>query len=137
MTERSVAPLEQVAIAPLPIERFADVLTPEQQEGLERTITRSQSLLAGRVVWNVNSTAYGGGVAEMLRSLIAYSRAAGADARWVVMGGEPDFFRITKRIHNNLHGNAGDGGPLGERERRIYEQVAADTAEQLAALVQP
>ena len=136
MSGRAVAPPAQVDVSPLPIERFAEVLTPEQQEGLDRTVARAQSLLAGRVVWNVNTTAYGGGVAEMLRSLIAYSRAAGADARWLVMGGEPDFFRITKRIHNNLHGHAGDGGPLGSAEREIYEAVAASTADQLGGLVQ-
>lgn len=136
MSGRAVAPLTEVAVSPLPIERFAEVLTAEQQSGLERTVARSQALLAGRVVWNVNSTGYGGGVAEMLRSLIAYSRAAGADARWLVMGGETDFFRITKRIHNNLHGHAGDGGPLGGLEREIYEAVAGETVAQLGSLVQ-
>src|SRR3954453_9751021 len=50
----------------------------------------------------------GGGGAEMLWSLIAYARATGVDARWVVIGGEDDFFRVTKRIHNNLHGHVGD-----------------------------
>jgi trehalose synthase len=137
MRKRAIAPLEQVPVAPLPIERFAEVLTAEQQDALERTIVRARRELEGRVVWNVNTTAYGGGVAEMLHSLIAYSRAAGVDARWVVMGGEPDFFRVTKRIHNNLHGAAGDGGPLGEHERRIYEAVATTTAEQLGELVRP
>jgi trehalose synthase len=132
---RAIAPLQHVDVQSMPIERFSEVLTAAQQVGLERTVTRAQRSLAGRVVWNVNSTAFGGGVAEMLRSLIAYSRAAGADARWVVMGGEPDFFRVTKRIHNNLHGYAGDGGPLGDAERDIYEAVAAATVEQLAPLV--
>jgi trehalose synthase len=132
-----VAPLEHVEVAPLPIERFAEVLTAEQEERREHAVARAQQSFAGRVVWNVNSTAFGGGVAEMLRSLIAYSRAAGVDARWVVMGGEPDFFRITKRMHNNLHGHAGDGGPLGDAERSIYEAVAAANAEQLAPLVRP
>jgi trehalose synthase len=130
-------PLQHVEVAPLPIQRFAEVLTAEQEEGRERTVARAQHSLAGRIVWNVNSTAYGGGVAEMLRSLIAYSRAAGADARWVVMGGEPDFYRVTKRIHNNLHGHAGDGGPLGDLERSIYEAVAAANADQFASLVRP
>ena len=134
---RTVAPIGQVEISPLPIERFRDVLTREQVAALERTIERSKRALAGRVVWNVNSTQYGGGVAEMLRSLVAYSRAAGADARWLVMGGEPDFFRITKRIHNNLHGHAGDGGPLGDHEREIYDAVAQANVEQLRELVQP
>jgi trehalose synthase len=132
-----VKPLQHVEVASLPIERFAEVLTAEQEDGRERTVARARQTLAGRVVWNVNSTAFGGGVAEMLRSLIAYSRAAGVDTRWVVMGGEPDFFRVTKRMHNNLHGAAGDGGPLGDLERSIYEAVAAANVEQLAALVRP
>src|SRR4051794_25690549 len=119
------------------LERFDELITAEQQEVLDRTTARALSLLADRVVWNVNSTARGGGVAEMLQSLIAYGRAAGVDVRWVVMGGEPDFFRVTKRIHNRLHGHAGDGGPLGEREREIYESVSADSATQLADLVRP
>jgi trehalose synthase len=71
----------------------------------------------------------------MLHSLLAYSRAAGVDARWIVMGGEPGFFHVTKRLHNNLHGNAGDGGPLGDSEREVYETVAAATAEQLRSRV--
>ena len=134
---RAVTQLQHVDIPTLPIERFAEVLTAEQEDGRERTVARARQALAGRVVWNVNSTAFGGGVAEMLRSLIAYSRAAGVDTRWVVMGGEPDFFRVTKRMHNNLHGDPGDGGPLGDRERSIYEAAAAANFEQLAALVRP
>src|SRR5215212_2068883 len=129
--------LTHVPVAPLSPDRFKQILDPRQSEELDNAIQRAQSAFAGRVIWSVNSTAYGGGVAEMLHSLIAYSRAAGADARWVVMGGEPDFFRVTKRIHNNLHGFAGDGGPLGDREHAIYEAVAAATAEQMAALVKP
>ena len=69
----------------------------------------------GRVVWHVNSTARGGGVAELLHSLLAYARGAGVDVRWLTIDGNPDFFRVTKRIHNHLHGSAGDGGPLGSR----------------------
>src|SRR5262249_55401070 len=118
----------------MPLDRFAEVITPEQQRELEEAERTARSLLDGRVVWNVNSTAYGGGVAEMLHSLIAYARATGVDGRWVVMGGEPDFFRVTKRIHNNLHGHPGDGGPLGDHEREIYEAAAEGACEQLAEL---
>ena len=49
----------------------------------------------------------------MLQSLIAYARGAGFDARWLVLAGTPEFFLVTKRIHNYLHGSAGDGGALG------------------------
>jgi trehalose synthase len=134
---REILPIEQVEVAPLSLDRFAGVIAREQQDYLDEETAKANVLLDGRVIWNVNSTARGGGVAEMLRSLIAYGRAAGVDVRWVVMGGEPDFFRITKRIHNNLHGHAGDGGPLGDLEREIYEATATATAGQLAGLVRP
>jgi trehalose synthase len=76
-------------------------------------------------VWNVNSTAQGGGVAEMLYSLVPYARGAGVDARWIVIRGDDEFFRITKRIHNRLHGAAGDGLPLGAAQREHYDAVLA------------
>ena len=101
------AEIVDVPVAPLRWQRFNEVLAGEQTEALEHTVTRAQRLLAGRVVWNVNSTARGGGVAEMLTSLIAYTRGAGVDARWLVIEGNPEFFRVTKRIHNRLHGAAG------------------------------
>jgi hypothetical protein len=59
----------------------------------------------------------------MLRSLIGYVRGAGLDGRWVVAEGDPEFFRITKRLHNRLHGVAGDGGPLADAERAAYERA--------------
>ena len=103
------------------------------QEGYRafgEAIGSAQEFLDGRIVWNVNSTARGGGVAEMLASLLAYAHGAGVDARWVVISGNPDFFRVTKRIHNNLHGAPGDGGPLGPEEHQIYENnLEANTAE--------
>ena len=127
----AITPVEEVGVAPLALDRFAEVLSDEQEAEFWRMAGLARSLLAERTVWSVNSTARGGGVAEMLRSLLAYSRGAGTDARWVVIGGEPDFFRVTKRIHNHLHGWAGDGGPLGATEREIYELVTSVAAEQL------
>ena len=49
----------------------------------------------------------------MLQTLLAYAQGAGIENRWLVLDGDPDFFTITKRIHNRLHGDPGDGGPLG------------------------
>jgi trehalose synthase len=127
----ALASITPVAVAPVPLERFAEVLLPEQMRELERTVTRAQTLLSGRVIWNINSTARGGGVAEMLRPLVGYARAANVDARWKVLGGEPDFFRVTKRLHNRLHGSMGDGGPLGDHERKIYERTSEAAARKL------
>src|SRR5919204_5340113 len=73
----------------------------------------------------------------MLQTLLAYGRGAGLDVRWLVIQGDPDFFEITKRIHNGLYGSPGDGGELGEAERRHYERVLHRNAEELLALVRP
>jgi trehalose synthase len=130
-------PLTEVPVASLPPERFAEVLTPDAFQAFMEAARRGAETFAGRVIWNVNSTARGGGVAEMLRSLIAYARGAGVDARWVVIQGSPEFFEVTKRIHNHLHGFPGDGGPLGDEERARYEEATERNAEWLTPLVQP
>jgi trehalose synthase len=129
--------LEQERVASLPPARFYDVLTADGLAQFERTIRRGRELLDGRTFWNVNSTARGGGVAEMLRSLIGYTRGADIDARWVVIEGDDEFFAITKRLHNRLHGYRGDGGPLGDAERALYDRRCASNAEQLLDLVKP
>jgi trehalose synthase len=130
-------PLPEVAVTPLHPERFADVLAGDGFARFEQSITTAHALLGTRQVWNVNSTAFGGGVAEMLRSLMGYVRGAGIDGRWVVAEGDPEFFRITKRLHNRLHGFTGDGGPLGDAERAAYEQRCEANARALAEVLRP
>ncbi|MDX6408151.1 MAG: trehalose synthase [Gaiellaceae bacterium] len=107
-------------------ERFRAVLPPDRFEEFSRQTTEARDLLHNRVVWNVNSTAKGGGVVELLRPLVAYARGAGVDTRWLVIDGSPGFFEVTKRIHNYLHGSSGDGGALDDRARRIYEDVLTE-----------
>ncbi len=129
--------LNEVAVTSLDPERLRAVLAPEALAGFEHTIARGRELLESRTFWNVNSTARGGGVAEMLRSLIGYARGGGLDVRWVAIAGDPDFFRITKRLHNRLHGHDGDGGELGEAERAAYEHCCAANAELMTERVRP
>jgi trehalose synthase len=128
--------LTHVPVAPLPPERFRELLGERYAE-IEELIARGQQIFAGRAVWHVNSTARGGGVAELLQSLLAYARGGGVDTRWVVVGGNPDFFQITKRIHNRLHGSSGDGGPLADAEHAIYEDTLRENADELADTVAP
>jgi trehalose synthase len=116
----------EVELSPMDTERFRAVLPPDRFEDFERRAEEGRTLLDGRVVWNINSTAQGGGVVELLRSLVPYARGTGVDARWVVIEGPPEFFALTKRIHNRLHGAEGDGGPLDEAARRAYERVMAE-----------
>jgi trehalose synthase len=129
--------VQMVEIAPLPPARYEDILAPAMAQQFRRERERARMVFEGRTVWNINSTASGGGVAEMLRSLVAYARGAGVDARWAVIGGNPAFFAITKRIHNHLHDFEGDGGELGEDERGEYEAALADNCAELCRLVGP
>ena len=60
--------------------------------------------LEGKGWGNVNSTLMGGGVAEMLRSVIPLARGLGVDAHWCVIKGDDNFFQVTKKFHNLLQG---------------------------------
>src|SRR5512138_1601600 len=118
-----MAALQQIPVSALRPERFTALFGPREAAWLEDLIARAGELLGGRVVWSISSTSQGGGVAEMLRSLIAYARGAGVNARWSVIEGDDRFFEVTKRLHNHLHGSPGDGGALGPSEHRIYERT--------------
>jgi trehalose synthase len=129
--------VEQVVVDAVSPDRLLTVAEPSAVEDIRRAIAVAGETFAGHTIWNVNSTAKGGGVAELLQSLVPYARGAGVDARWAVISGDDGFFHITKRIHNRLHGDAGDGGPLGPEERRHYEAVSRANASRLLRLVKP
>jgi trehalose synthase len=129
-----MAALERVPITAVSPERFRPILG-EGFAPVDEAIRRAQDVLAGRAIWHINSTAKGGGVAEMLHSLLGYGRGAGVDLRWLTIGGSPEFFGLTKRLHNRLHEADGDGGPLGKKEHEIYQRGLADAAAELTGLV--
>ncbi len=121
--EQTARQLSDVSISPAPLERLRELLPAEQGDRLHATIKLAHELLDDRIVWNINSTASGDGVAEMLQALIAYARGAAIDTRWLVIQGDGHFFALTKRLHNFLHGAEGDGGSLGPSEREVYSGV--------------
>jgi trehalose synthase len=129
--------LEIVEMGALSLSRFEAVISPVDFAVLQAEMRRIRLRPSDRRIWNVSSTARGGGVAEMLASLLAYARGASVDARWAVISGNEGFFSITKRLHNRLHGFDGDGGPLGAQERRDYEATLAPNAEALGTLIRP
>ncbi len=73
--------------------------------------------LKGKSITHVNSTAFGGGVAEILRTMVPLMKDVGLDAHWDVMQGSFEFFNVTKKIHNALQGM---NIQLSEEEQRIY-----------------
>ena len=66
------------------------------------------SHLSGKVIQNINSTYTGGGVAEILSRMVPLWEELGVDARWSIIQGDNEFFKITKKFHNALHGRTED-----------------------------
>ena len=126
--------MREVVINALPLEHLGALIGPQRAGRFEQMAAGARRSLAGRRVLNVNSTATGGGVAELLQTLLAYARGAGVDAQWVVIDAAGSFFQITKRIHNRLYGSEGDGGPLGPAEHSQYADAMRANEDELRML---
>jgi trehalose synthase len=116
---------------PLGLDDYAEVIhLTEAVRALRQEASSLVAALRGRKVWMVNSTARGGGVAEMLPKLVSLLNELGVETEWLVMGSDqPAFFDLTKRLHNLIHGS-GDPG-LGEEERQLYAAVSSENASEL------
>jgi trehalose synthase len=93
-------------------------------EAIGRIKKKARSLQHLHVA-NVNSTYYGGGVAELLTSLTLLMNSVGIKTGWRVIQGAPDFFSITKKMHNALQGGEIN---LSDRKMEIYEEVIYENA---------
>ena len=92
--------LKQNRIGVQRLERYSSLVG----EGLLEELYSLAADLKGARVAHINATANGGGVAEILQSLIPLYHDLGIDATWHVMGGDEPFFRVTKQLHNSLQG---------------------------------
>ena len=81
------------------------------------TIHKKARNLYGKHILHINSTYQGGGVAEILNSLVPLMNNVGIDAGWRILHGDPDFFTITKKFHNALQG---EPMHFTERKKRLY-----------------
>jgi trehalose synthase len=127
--------MEEVHVQPVGWNRLAAMLPPERVAKFAAATEQARAAFGDRTVWHVSSTAQGGGVAEMLQTLLAYANGAGIENRWLVLSGDAAFFSLTKRVHNMLHGDPGDGGPLGDEEHGHYEGVLRRNLAHLVDLV--
>lgn len=113
--------LQRVELAPESLEHYADVAG---RDVVDELLELGRSLRGARVA-HVNATSYGGGVSELLRSLLPLYRGLGIDAEWLVIPGNDEFFRVTKMLHNALQG--ADDGP-GDADRELYLEHSAALA---------
>jgi trehalose synthase len=103
------------------IEDYEKLVGPGTIERIQKKAKPLQHLH----IANVNSTYYGGGVAEILTSLTLLMNSAGIKTGWRVIQGPPDFFSITKKMHNALQGGEIN---LSDRKMDIYEEVIYENA---------
>lgn len=103
---------------------------------LRKNTKQAARTLEGRTVWMVSSTRQGGGVAEMMPTLVSLLRELGVQARWaVICPDNPAFFSLTKRLHNLIHGA---GRPeLDTDDRTLYRAVSEELARAFQRHVQP
>jgi trehalose synthase len=128
--------MRDVPVRPLSIQALTPVIGAGRVAETLTALESAREALGGHTVWTLNSTATGGGVAEMLVRILGYSAGAGIDSPWLVVEGDEPFFRITKRIHHKLHGMPGDGS-LVPADRQHYERVMAANAPALCGRVRP
>ena len=96
--------------------------------GLIERIRELAEPMKGRRVLHVSATAFGGGVSEILYTLVPLMRDAGLDAHWQVILGREDFFNVTKLMHNSLQ-----GGPeaITDQQWEVFEAYNAMNAQDL------
>jgi trehalose synthase len=129
--------MDEIPITPRSIEPFAQVIGGARTRRFRSVLAAARGRLGPARVWHVNSTSAGGGVAEILQSVLSYPASAGIDVRWLVIEGSNAFFELTKGIHHLLHGRPGNGGPLGDEQRELYEQTLARDQPALADRIRP
>jgi trehalose synthase len=131
-----VSLVKSVQVAAHSAARLEQVIGSERQARLVRAAEEFRARLGGRTIWNITSTAVGGGVAEMLQVLVGYVEDLGIAIQWAVITGDSEFFRITKRLHNQIHGQAAGGSFSGD-EADHYARILAANAVELLPRIRP
>ncbi|TYL39531.1 glycosyl transferase family 1 [Natronococcus pandeyae] len=109
-------------------DRNLSAYDPYIDDRRRQTIREAADELAGERIGHVNSTASGGGVAEILHALVPLSVDVGVDVDWYVMDAPNEFYTVTKTIHNALQG---DRAPFLDEMRETYRRVTRENAADL------
>ena len=116
--------LQQVNVGNKALADYATIAS----RGLMDQIRALAEPLGGKRVLHLSATAFGGGVAEILYTLVPLMRDAGLETEWRVIYGQDEFFDVTKAIHNALQG---DKRGLSEDEQEIFRRYNRENAEAL------
>ena len=95
------------------LDNYREIVGDEVISGIYRKARK----LYGKHFLQINSTYYGGGVAEILDSLVPLMNNVGIETDWRMLRGSPDLFTITKKFHNALQGNS---IKLSDRKKQLY-----------------
>ncbi len=116
--------MKEVAVGKKDILLYSGFI-PKEDLGVLKDFSKK---LKGKHIAFVNSTAFGGGVAELFHSIVPLSRSMDVDLHWFVMEGDPKFFAITKKMHNMLQGK---GGEITKEEFDYYLETNRKNAEEM------
>jgi trehalose synthase len=116
--------LQEVALGQKTLTDYTHVVGKELME----QIRRLAEPLKGKRVLHVSATAFGGGVSEILYTLVPLMRDAGIDAHWHVIFGKEEFFNATKLLHNSLQGAE---ETLSEEQWAVFDEINQLNAEGL------
>jgi len=105
--------LQQVRVTPKHVADYISIVGEERINNLKELAKP----LKNKKVLNLNATAYGGGVAELLKTQVALMQDLGLNVDWYTMSASPEFFEVTKMFHNNLQGHP---ELLTEEQKKIY-----------------
>lgn len=97
-------------------------------------LSQMAKTIKGMKIVHINSTKAGGGVAEILNSMVPLTNALGIEANWEVINGNPDFFECTKQFHNGIQGHKKI--TIQSRLFEAYEKVNASNAELLRPVIE-
>ncbi len=84
--------------------------------------------LRGKIIQHINSTAVGGGVAEILNRMVPLLKELGVDTRWDLIKGGEQFFEVTKKFHNALHGRKES---ITQRDFDIFMDASSKNIEEV------
>jgi trehalose synthase len=112
------------------VDQLEPIIGAERHARLLQEAEQFRQRLGTRTIWNISSTAVGGGVAEMLHVLLGYAADLDIPVQWKVITGDAGFFAVTKRLHNQIHGEAA-GGPLTKEDATHYANMLAANAAEL------